>query len=295
MASNTKTAKQGPLSSMEEVSFKRFLHRPSSSIGSGDPDHPKLIIVASWTDALDSHIAKYIEKYKTLYPSSHILLFKNTSKNPYLPLIPEKTFEPMVPVIKSCLLADGCSSSSPALLIHMFSTGGSARISSLYDYYAWSAEGNESLHLPPHVTIFDSCPGEGSLSGMVAFFQVGLSGVQRLLATPFIYLLATFWRSAVAAGWLKDWLTIWGRAHNDKESKNPHEIRRTYIYSETDALIDYKAIETHAAEAEKQGFQVRLEKFDGSAHVAHAKHDEARYWDVVRQTWEGRIKFKSNL
>ncbi|KAJ4327406.1 hypothetical protein N0V84_002177 [Fusarium piperis] len=288
MASSTKPAKEKPLSSMEKLSPELFLHRPSSSTGPGDSAHPKLIIVAGWTNALDGHIAKYIEKYKTLYPSSQILLIKSTSKVLFNPPLLKKAIEPMVPVVKSRIPADASTSSpSPALLIHILSNGGSSSISNLYDAYASSAGENESPHLPPHVTIFDSSPGEVTLGGLVAFFQVGLSGVTRLLATPLIYLVGIVWTSAIAVGWHKDWLTFWGKTHNDKESKNPHEIRRTYIYSETDALVEYKAVEAHAAKAEKEGFQVRLEKFDGSAHVTHARHDEARYWDVVGQTWKG--------
>ncbi|UPK95652.1 hypothetical protein LCI18_006587 [Fusarium solani-melongenae] len=288
MASNAKPAKEKPLSFMEKLSPELFLHRPSSSTGSGDPAHPKLIIVAAWTNAFDGHIAKYIEKYKTLYPSSPILLVKSTSKLFFNPPLLRKAVEPMVPAVKACLPADPSSSSSnPSLLIHMLSNGGSSSISTLYDAYAVSAGENEDPHLPPHVTICDSCPGEASASGLVAFVQVGLSSVQRLVATPFIYLVGVVWISAIAVGLTKDWIAVWRKAHNDKENKNPHEIRRTYIYSERDTMVDYKVIEAHAAEAEKLGFQVRREKFDGSPHVAHARHDEARYWGAVEQTWEG--------
>ncbi|RSL44897.1 hypothetical protein CEP53_011003 [Fusarium sp. AF-6] len=288
MASSTKPAKEKPLSFMEKLSPEVYLHRPSSSTDSGDPAHPKLIIVATWTNALDGHIAKYIDKHKTLYPSSPILLVKSTSKILFNPPLLRKAVEPMVPAIKACLPADTSSSSSnPSLLIHMFSNGGNSSLSNLYDAYAASVGENENPHLAPHVTIMDSCPGEESVTGLVAFLQVGLSGVVRLAATPFMYLLGVVWVSAIAVGLTKDWITVWRKTHNDKENKNPYEIRRTYIYSERDTIISYKAIESHAAEAEKHGFQVRREKFEGSPHVNHARQDEARYWGAVTQTWEG--------
>ncbi|EEU35607.1 uncharacterized protein NECHADRAFT_97350 [Fusarium vanettenii 77-13-4] len=288
MASNTKPAKESPLSFMEKLSPEVFLYRPSSSTDSGDPAHPKLIIVASWTNALDGHIAKYIEKYKIIYPSSPIVLVKSTSKILFNPPLLRKAIEPMVPAVKACLPADASSSPSPSLLIHMLSNGGSSSISNLYDAYAASVGENEDPHLPPHVTICDSCPGWESVGGLVAFLQVGLSGVLRLVATPFMYLVGVVWVSAITVGLAKDWITVWRKTHNDKENKNPYEIRRTYIYSEKDTMIDYKAIESHADEAEKVCFQVRREKFDGSSHVAHSRHDEARYWGAVTQTWEGR-------
>ncbi|KAM0430009.1 hypothetical protein ACHAPT_006015 [Fusarium lateritium] len=285
MASNTKPAEEKPLSSMEKLSSEVFLHRPSSSIDSDDSAHPKLIIVGTWTNALDGHIAKYIDKYKTLYPSSQILLIKSTSKILFNPPLLKKAIQPTVPAIKACIASS--SSPNPSLLIHLLSNGGSSSLSTLNNVYASSAREDEDPHLPQHVTIFDSSPGEATLGGTVAFFQVGLTGLQRLLATPLIYLVGFVWTTAIARGFLTDWLSVWSKTHNDKK-KNPHETRRTYIYSETDALVEYKTIEAHAAEAEKQGFQVRREKFDGSAHVSHARKDEARYWEVVGQTWEGR-------
>lgn len=75
-------------------------------------------------------------------------------------------------------------------------------------------------------------------------------------------------------------------SHN-KDDGNMAEMRRVYIYSPTDALVDYKDVETHAAEAETKGFSVALEKFEGSAHVAHLRKDESRYWEIVKRTLEG--------
>ncbi|EJT46965.1 hypothetical protein A1Q1_04208 [Trichosporon asahii var. asahii CBS 2479] len=74
-------------------------------------------------------------------------------------------------------------------------------------------------------------------------------------------------------------------AHNDKRWLGP-EVRRTYVYSDEDALIKSSDVEAHAAEAEARGFVVRREKFT-SPHVAHARDDPERYWRIAKETFTG--------
>lgn len=104
---------------------------------------------------------------------------------------------------------------------------------------------------------------------------------------PFICLFALVLTSSVSLGVVPDWLHVWGDAHNDRK-RNKDEIRRVYVYSEEDALVDFRTVEKHATQAEEMGFVMKREKFSGTPHVAHArgKHGE-RYWAVVRQAWEG--------
>ncbi|KAM5349052.1 hypothetical protein ACJ41O_008875 [Fusarium nematophilum] len=259
MASKSKPAKEKPLSFMESLSPEVLLYHPPSSDAEGTAA-PKLIIIATWVNAQDTHIAKYVNRYKSL------------------------AVEPMVPVIRACFPRDAPSASSkPGILIHIFSNGGSSSISALRNAYASSMRDSENHHLPEHVTIFDSSPSNVTFSGTVSFFRVGLSSVQRLLAMPFIYLYSFYWAASIAIGFNRDWLAFWGKTHNEAGG----EVRRTYIYSETDNLVDYNAVEAHADEAAKKGFRVKREKFDGSAHVSHSRKDEARYWEAVRKTWEG--------
>jgi hypothetical protein len=177
-------------------------------------------------------------------------------------------------------------SSSPPLLIHIFSNGGSSSIANVYDQFAATAGPNHDKALPPHVTIFDSCPGLFRMARAVAFVSVGLPFFQQLIAAPFLYAFAAFWIASMALGLLPDSLSHWYKSHNDNAA-NAAEVRRVYIYSPTDALTDYKDVETHAAEAKTKGFSVALEKYDGSAHVAHLRKDENRYWGVVRRIVEG--------
>jgi hypothetical protein len=287
MAANTpQTPREGPLSFMTKLSTAVSVYRPEeTAVPNGNPSSPKLIIVASWTDARDEHIAKYLVKYQALFPTAQILLLKSTSKIFFKPQEIVNVIRPAVPVIKAALTETTSSSSSLELLIHIFSNGGSSSIANLYDAYASSAGEGEGAILPQHVTILDSSPSVYRFEGSVVFLSLGLSSLQKILAMPIIYLVSCSWSFMVATGLMLDWPAVWGKAHND--TKRHVELRRTYIYSETDGLVNYKDIESHADEAKSNGFNVRMEKFEGSAHVSHARKDESKYWEIVRSTWEG--------
>ncbi|KAI0503238.1 hypothetical protein F5B22DRAFT_629965 [Xylaria bambusicola] len=281
-------AEARPLSFMETLDPLVSFYRPSdaSSSGlSGSVDHqPRLIIVASWTGARDVHIAKYIARYTALYPAAQILLLKSTTSHIMRPSLIGPSMKHAASVIRAAFQTPP-SSSSPDLLIHMFSNGGSSSIANLYEQYAALAGPNDDKRLPLHVTIFDSCPGTYSISRAVVFFSVSLSPFQQLISAPIFYAWATLWSVSIALGLTPDWLSNWGKTHND--TGNVAEMRRVYIYSPSDALIDYKVVEAHAAEAQTKGFSVALERYEGSAHVAHVRKDVTRYWKIVERLMEG--------
>lgn len=277
-----------PLSFMETLDPLVSFYRPSEALissSSRSADHqPELIILASWSGAKDAHIAKYIVKYQALYPAAQILLLRSTMNHIIRPSLIGPSMKHAAFVVRTAFQTP-VSSSSPPLLIHMFSNGGSSSIANLYEQYAAMAGPNDYKSLPSHVTVFDSCPGVYTIPGAVAFVSVGLSSFQKLMAAPILYSWAAIWSALIALGLLHDSLGDWGKTHND--TGNMAEVRRVYIYSPIDALVDYEAVEAHAADAKTKGFSAALEKFEGSAHVSHLRKDESRYWEIVRRIMEG--------
>ncbi|ROW06816.1 hypothetical protein VMCG_03991 [Cytospora schulzeri] len=317
MSSNTPTpapnssTKEGPLSSFDRISKLVYLYRPSPSNGrkpsasSGTTsiptsavvnEAPRLILLASWMDAREPHIAKYTTRLQALYPDSPILLVRCfahyfTTKAH----LHSKEIEPAVPVIRSIIAEatgggdeGGDDRQGPDMLVHVFSNGGSATLRHLYDVYADSARPGEPAKLPAHVTIFDSAPGRWQWTRSVTAFMASVAGAHwavRLVMRSLLHLTCAFY-------WIMH--VPWGRpgflerswfVHNDR-TRNRAECRRTYIYSEEDRLIDYRHVEEHAAAAAGNGYVPRMEKFSGSQHVAHARVDEQRYWGIVRGSWE---------
>lgn len=275
-----------PLSFMEKLGPLVSFYRPSEAPSTSATQQPRLIIISGWTDAKDAHIAKYIAKYQVLYPAAQILLLRSTMNCIFRPSQIGPAMKRAASVVRAVFQTPVQSSSLPPLLIHIFSNGGSSSIANLYEQYAATAGPDDDKRLPPHVTIFDSCPALFTISRAMAIVTVGLSPFQQLIAAPFLYAFAVLWTASMALGLLPNSLAGWYKSHN-KHAGNTAEVRRVYIYSPTDSLTNYKDVETHAAEAKTQGFSVALEKYENSAHVAHLRKDESRYWETVRRTVEG--------
>ena len=70
---------------------------------------------------------------------------------------------------------------------------------------------------------------------------------------------------------------------------------RLYLYSQADEMVPWTEVEEHAEEARKAGLDVRMERFEGSPHVAHARSDPERYWGAVKKVWEDATASSAGL
>ncbi|KAL2019757.1 hypothetical protein VTK56DRAFT_9201 [Thermocarpiscus australiensis] len=321
MASNMVAAPTtSPLSFMTKLSPSVYVYRPTapspapstpSFSSSSSKPAPRLILLVAWMGAREQHIAKYLLQYQALYPTAPILLVRSEPWHFLRPRSAGRELAPAVPVIRDVFpdLDDGPSLSSssadkdkasettttatPQLLIHAWSNGGAASLHTLRRALgSGSGSGTRPLLLPPYTLLLDSAPGQFHYGASVAAFAAGLSG-------PVLWLLLPLLHALTASYWLRH--EVWGRggtgplavvaaALNEEAlagRRGGREVRRTYVYSEGDRLVDWRDVEGHAGEAERKGFVVRRERFEGSAHVAHARADGERYWRVVRETWEG--------
>lgn len=289
---------------MTRLSPSVSLYRPASDLAPVDPTAPRLILLATWMDARDVHIAKYVVRYQTLYPTACILLVKSFFWYFFSPSSARRELMPAVSVIRD--LIDHPSSSSqtaddtePHMLIHIFSNGGSYMLCQMYDLYAetkaaTASQGaitdknrsNPDLLLPPHVNIFDSVPGRWSYSASTRAVLLALpAGWARTMALPLVRLLGMWWFIKYRLFRVPDEMYEWGLSHNDPV--RARETCRAYIYSEADEFVDYRAVEEHINHAETNGYViVRRDKFPNSPHVSHARSDPERYWSIVRETWE---------
>lgn len=285
---------QGALPGFTKISNVVYVYRParksSASSASSPPPSPRLIVLAGWMGAREPHLAKYTTRLQALYPDSPIVVLRSfvhhfttrVSSHP-------REVAAAVPVIQSIMaehdqVERGDDGKEPAVLVHLFSNGGSAALRHLREQYAASAG-----PFPRHVTVYDSAPGRFQWQRSVTAFMASASRasapVRLAMLAVVNCLFALYWAAHVPwgrPGYLdRTWL-----AHNDRGA-NAAEARRAYIYSDEDALVDARDIEEHAASAVRNGFVVAaLEKFVGGAHVAHVRVDEARYWGVVKGAWE---------
>jgi len=301
MASDAPAA---PLAIMDRLSETTFLYRPKEAAPettrTGPPPPPRLILVCAWMDAKDVHIAKYVARHRDLFPGSPILLIKCDWAHLRNPARASAEMAPALDVLRATFPAPSPSAAAvggqvqPELLIHLFSNAGVFTLFHLLTAYrdtpgppSSTAAAAAAAPLPAHVVAYDSAPGIVSYRrGMALLRRNFASPVLRWLAAPFLH-AAMLWFWLVQRAWSGDAFERRGRALNDGVLAGPAEARRVYLYSEADELVGYDTVEAHAADAEEKGFAVRRVKFEGSAHVAHARAHEVRYWAAVKELWAG--------
>ncbi|KAK1751150.1 transmembrane protein 53 [Echria macrotheca] len=297
MASNTTTPpSEAPLGFMTKLCPEAYHYRPPPtdapalriSTASGSPTPPRMILFFSWMGARDIHIAKYLRPYQAMYPSAEILLIRCDLLHfmrPAKTLSDIKQFA--VPIIRAAYPPSSSSTNEdpkqtqPQLLVHLFSGGGSYMLALLRTALAPT--------MPPHTLVMDSAPPQFRYWGSYLAATGGWSTWSKRLLGPFVHLLCAWWWvnhrifNARGGGQLGRVAAI----HNEREGRANSEVRRAYIYGPGDKLVRCEDVEWHAADARSKGFQVRLERFEGTVHVAHVRGDGQRYWRITKETWEG--------
>ncbi|KZL75645.1 indole-diterpene biosynthesis protein [Colletotrichum incanum] len=278
MASNQPAGAAGPLPAMQELSPTTFLYDAPSAVP--DPNSPKLIAIFSWMSAQDVHIAKYTSRYMALYPSASILLVKCPFIHTLSTRISKRQIKPAIPIIRTLADSTPASETRPQLLLHVFSNGGATNFAKFLEMYA-DADRADRLALPPHVTLYDSCPG--GFHWMRSYRAISAS-MPRILAPLAHVFLGWFWLLHVPFGRVGFFGKMWAALR--QKALLGSERRRAYMYSKEDEMIHWADVERHAEESKEVGFKVRAERFDGSQHVAHAKLDPSRYWGLIKEVWD---------
>ncbi|KAK7920881.1 hypothetical protein PG985_008903 [Apiospora marii] len=293
MASNqTVSTRPDPLASMTEIGEYVFYYEPvaapevqqtSSSATAASSRDPKLVVIASWMDAQNTHIAKYVTRYQTLYPTSRILLVKFVYTQMFWESRGIEAVQPAVSYLCSQIKANylAASPERPQILLHVFSNGGMASTKHLLSSYREKT----GQTFPLHCAIYDSCPGLWTYSGGYNAIMAGIpKGIYRWLFSPFLRILNFYFMIMVKVLRRPYNLLINADFHN-----NMAEVRqsnRAYIYGQKDKMVEWTHVERHARQAVDKGYHTRTELFADSPHVAHLRTDEPRYLRIVRETWE---------
>ncbi|CAK7221066.1 hypothetical protein SBRCBS47491_004400 [Sporothrix bragantina] len=334
-----------PLGFMEKLSSSVYIYRPptatstnsssssSSTTPSGIRKAPKLVIITAWMGASPAHISKYIAPYRDGLvfgeePADRpaiVVLFchvKSTSSYAKSALVAE-TALPFIQDILGDSLETTPEENSPAasagavpqMLVHTLSSGGCLILGHIYN----AIDPTHRKCLPPHVTVYDSCPGHFRFKNSVTAFSMGLAKAPlttRLFMVPTIYLLVLGMWTRIHSERVLAWFDSLGRSimlslfgikpspkppgpakalnpwtpHNVATDfgGNRREVRRAYLYSDEDPIIESRDVEEHSNEAKGLGFTIfRMVKFNDSAHVAHARADPAKYWASIKDLWFG--------
>lgn len=248
--------------------------------------HPELILVLSWMGARDVHIAKYIAQHRALFPSSPILLIRSPASHVFWPSLARKHIPPAIRILKEFAEPEmAANEAKPRVLLHILSNGGvstAARIRELLRKELGRDAAGNRLVIPRYAVCLDSCPGNFVWQST---HRALLQSLPRW-TSPLVHMV-------IAVAWLIYKLRLTRPAQNlnaealRRQSLLPRETRRTYLYGTADAVISWQHVEDHATRAQSSGFKVRKERFEGGEHVSLVRKDSQRYWQAVKETWEG--------
>ena len=325
------------------------LYTPSkSSVG-------QLVILCTWLGAARKHITKYTTLYQRIAPGARILLIESNvpilvsayarqrnqiqsavsvvldtiSECGFLDELPSSSKEASSVFTEKCHPADDdattLAGSSPKIVIHTFSNGGSNTITQLL------IELRKRLPCPIPIAgiVMDSCPAKGtywrSYNAMVLSLPPGVG--TRLAGAVAVHFLLVLLYTWIACGnenpaslmrrTLLDERTLCNadaRANRGRsteivngptsDEKTHEEMqndaavhptgRACYLYSKEDKMVEWTDISDHAKDARHRGWCVEEVVFAGSAHCAHMSRFEDQYVSAVKGMWEGSSKVGRN-
>ena len=248
------------------------IYRPDQSEKVTAATGPCLIVYCSWMGAATKHIAKYIEKYKQLFPDASILLIESTLTD----MFTGSDLAPACNVINS--FAKSSDGQDPYIVLHAYSNGGANNATWLADRLLQTTE-----RLPFSKLILDCCPGKGEATSVTQAITMSLpkQPLIRVIGSWLIYSTCVVMMSIyIALGW-EDTISRIRRRFNDANMFST-EMPKLYLYSENDALVNWEHVHEHAEDAKQKGYLVREEKFTKAAHVALLIEDNDRYWNAVK-------------
>lgn len=220
-------------------------------------------------------------------PSAQII-FTRSSSNDFVWRITAQArrarVSPAVEVIRSH------ASPEKPVLLHMFSNGGVSKTTHMLEAYR-QATGKA---LPITAMILDSAPGTADLNASMKAFSYALPRmwILRLISKGVLYFFLVFWKLVHFVTCRADPVRLARKVINDPFLVYPANaervMRRCYIYSDADELVDWREVEKHADESEAKGWVVRMELFKGAPHVGHMRADPDRYWGIIKE-YLGRV------
>lgn len=272
---------QHPLASFSRLSPSVYLQEPEVHVKHGG-DYPRTIVLAFWMNAPPRALAKYVVEYRRLAPSARIIFILSSSDDFILRASINAQQARVTPAVEAIRAS---SSPEDPVFLHMFSNGGVSSTSHLLATY------QRLTGKPLRISsmIIDSAPGTTTITGAMKAFSFALPGMWflRFLSKIALYTFLVLHALVRKLTGTKDAVTMAREAINDSRllfGINPRgNLKRCYIYSDADELVDWRDVESHAFDAESRGWSVHREKFIGSPHVSHMRVDPERYWATVRK------------
>lgn len=267
------------LEGFDKLGPRILLYRPSTSvIAQRDARHPSLVVFCTFMGASLRIVGKYAAGYQRLFPHSTILLILSDLKDTFT-LDHQQAHRTK---LASDTILDIKASSVPGpILLHAMSNGGTIAAARIAQHFHDMGHPNTVFTY----TISDCAPSHARLRGGVEAMSMQLpirSRVLKWLAYWALYLamgtLMFIWCDILRK---EDMVRRLRRRWNDTALFDP-KAPRLYLFSKKDALIPFKDVQDHAADAKSKGWNiVREELFDQAPHCGLILEDPERYWGAI--------------
>jgi len=283
-----------PVVELKQISSDVYSAAPLQPSTTNNSEGPSIILMFGWMEGKVSHTKKYMNSYAKLYPHASQILVR--SRQAFFWKGKASKESALLSVID--LLRKGGmfkAAPAPSLLVHVFSNGGGFQLVELNRILESKFPAPASSASATAI-IYDSVPGKaGLIPALTAFTAPIKSPLGRIiLSIPltvvyFVLVAITFVTrqrpmfDQLRSGLNKAQVLPWTNENTP----------RLYIYSDTDEMVQEKAVAEHIAEAKELGLNVRAEYFSGSAHVSHARSEPERYWDAVKSAWADAVAVKT--
>jgi hypothetical protein len=248
----------------------------------------RLIILCTYMDAPVRIIRSYAAKYASQFPKAKVLLLTTTF---YDMAFPSKAIRGIGPALDTILPR---LDTHTAMHAAVYSNGGTQSLI----HFAKLYKDRTGRPLTLKCIVFDSTPSVPDLEAGYHTIYPNLPPIFRSGALSYItpHLLwatiATIVFGSRVVGYRDRFADI-QRDIIDTLLFTPGG-KRVYIFGSADKVSPWRTIEASASQAE-MWWNVRLERFDHSGHVAHEKEDRARYWRIVRAAFESQPPVESDL
>ncbi|EAW07580.1 putative DNA repair protein (Rad57) [Aspergillus clavatus NRRL 1] len=284
------------LDPLKQIGQGIFLYEHTADEAQPSSSDPSLIILCTWLGgASPRRINRYVTRYRALFPGSSVLVITTT-----LPDITIRTFGAIRARLKPArdaicrLLGPSNTSDKPPssrrsdALLHIFSQGGCNTAIQL----ALSMKENKGpsalSYLPLRGVIFDCCPGDVDFQRSYKAAAVSLPEGGRmatLARRAALYAAVGTIVNLQDMGFMSSVRDL--RHQLNDEAVLGRSVRRLYLFSEADEIVDWRDVQSHMETARGDGYYADGVRFRRSPHCALMLEDETKYWTSVEQFWKG--------
>lgn len=252
----------------------------------------RLVLLFGWFNAQPQHLYKYIEPLQKMFSTSTIVVVQSDTS---MLLRSQSSLEArLAPIVQLLQRETSGSSSHRGVLVHALSNAGGLHIVKLRRVLSRLHESMPATTSGPRIPtalVLDSAPSANLLSLAINIFAPDNPVMHMLSLPPLLVLYVIFSTTVRLSGYppllreLRETLNTPGLLPTVTPDTDPTAMPRLYIYSDGDRVTPAHEVEAHIGEARARGFEVRVERFDRTSHVAHMREDPARYWRAVNRLW----------